>query len=1031
MILAEVGFLRNSRIARPNACPGRLAAVCLLLLSLVWVAPAHTAGNTPVFIVHSYSQEYPWTKRQHEGFMRALTAASPDTIVASVEYLDTKRVPYTETYGDFIAQDLARKYAAYKPKLVYVTDDNALTFALKHLTRIFPGAPIFFSGINDLSAGQRIDSHSVTGVFEEKEIAPNLDLMRHLAPGEREILVVGDDSITYRAIRREIFTELARHPDIEAHFLSSGRIDSLVAALRERKEKFVFLTTIGGIADAAGRTLSLGEIIGAIVRAGRFVVVSMEDAYLYPGVIGGYVTSGSKQGAVAARLSARYLGGTPVAAMKPESSPNEYIFDGGELEKVGLTLPAEIAERATIVNRVPTFYERNLKFIVPALYALGLLFLISLGVFAGTLLRKNSQIARTARDLAAQSEQLRTVIEGFPVILWAVDRDGVFTLSRGAGLKPTGLAPDEQVGKSLFSVFRKKPAIGANVRAALRGENRVSTDQIGERAYETYYAPLRDINGVIIGATGVSTDVTERKRTAEALRVREERFQTLFDRASDGIMILTASGKLAAVNESFARMHGYGVDDMIELNVDELDVHRSDDLATRRQRILSGETLTFEVEHYHKDGHVIALEVTASMILSDDGPLIQAFHRDITERRHAEAERIRLEAQLRESQKMEALGTLAGGVAHDFNNALAMIIGNVELARQDVGPEHPALESLDEIGKASRRARDLVQQILAFGRRQTLDRKPTSLALVVVETARLLRASLPAKVRLNVDCAPNAPAVLADATQVKQILLNLCGNALDVLRSREGPGVIDLRLEAHTQLEASGELSPGRYACLRVCDDGPGMDAQTRARIFEPFFTTKPKGQGTGLGLSVVHGIAQSHDACIEVESAPGQGTEFRLYFPASDVPAVGVAARSQDAIAHHGGGKHVLYVDDEEAIIFLMRRLLERQGYRVSGYTDPHDAVEAVRADASRFDLAVTDYNMPGMSGIEVARALREIRSDLPIVLASGYITEELRAQAPAAGINELIYKPNTVDELCEAVARFADSGNVLKPAS
>jgi len=957
--------------------------------------------------------------------MRALTATGRNTIAASVEYLDTKRVPYTAAYGDYIAEDLARKYAGYAPKLVYVTDDNALSFALTHLTRIFPNAPIVFSGVNDLSIRDRIDQRRVTGVFEEKEIAPNLELMRYLAPDARDILVVGDDSTTYQAIRREIVTELARHPDINAYFVSSGRIDKLVAALHERNEKFVFLTTLGGMTDAAGNALTLPEIIAAVVRAGKFIVISMEDAYLYPGVVGGYVTSGYRQGATAAELSARYIGGTAIADIAPSASPNEYIFDGRELDRIGMTLPAEIVGRATIINRLPTFYERNLNFIVPALYVLGLLFLVSLAVSAAALLRKNRQIARTAKDLAAQSEQLRTVIEGFPVILWAVDRDGVFTLSRGAGLKVTGLAPDALVGKSLFRIFKNIPAVAGHVRAALRGESRVATDQVGKLAFETYYAPLRHASGNIVGATGVSADVTDRKRTAEALRIREERFQTLFDRASDGIMILTVSGDLVAVNKSFARMHGYSVDEMTKLNLDDLNVPPSSEpLRERRQRILSsGEVLTFEVEHYHKDGHVIALEVTASMILSDDGPLIQAFHRDITERRHAEGERTRLEAQLRESQKMEALGTLAGGVAHDFNNALAMIIGNVELARQDVGPEHPALESLDEIAKASRRARDLVQQILAFGRRQTLDRKPTSLALVVVETARLLRASLPAKVQLNVDCRPDAPAVLADATQIKQILLNLCGNALDVLRSQERPGVIDVRLEAYTQYETSGERPPGRYACLAVRDDGPGMDAEILERIFEPFFTTKPKGQGTGLGLSVVHGIAQSHDASIEVRSSPGQGTEFRLYFPASNLPIPDVAADIPEALPYRGNGKHVLYVDDEEAIIFLMKRLLERQGYRVSGYTDPQDALLAARTDCSQFDLAVTDYNMPGMSGLEVATALREIRADLPIVLASGFITEELRAQAPAAGISELIYKPNTVDELCEAVARFANS--------
>ena len=431
----------------------------------------------------------------------------------------------------------------------------------------------------------------------------------------------------------------------------------------------------------------------------------------------------------------------------------------------------------------------------------------------------------------------------------------------------------------------------------------------------------------------------------------------------------------------------------------------------------------FELRMQTKQGELRVVEVSAAVIQAVPLPRTLIMLLDITARKRAEIAREQLESQLRESQKMEALGTLAGGVAHDFNNALAVIIGNVELASQDVGPAHAAQVSLDEIGKASRRAKDLVQQILAFGRRQKLERKATSLALVVVESARLIRATLPALVSLNVDCRGDTPAVLADATAVKQILLNLCSNAVQAVQGQRRTGVIDVRLEAYAQAEARGDLRPGRYALLSVHDNGSGLDEATRARIFEPFFTTKPVGEGTGLGLAVVHGMVQEHEACIEVESAPGAGSTFRIYFPAVDTQVLDDAASVSCAASVDGKGKHILYVDDEEGLILLMQRLLERQGYRVSGYTDPREAIEAVRADPGQFDLVVTDYSMPNMSGLDVAIALKEIRADLPVVLASGYITEKLRAEAPAAGIRELIYKPNTVDDLCAAVARLANT--------
>jgi CheY-like chemotaxis protein len=226
-------------------------------------------------------------------------------------------------------------------------------------------------------------------------------------------------------------------------------------------------------------------------------------------------------------------------------------------------------------------------------------------------------------------------------------------------------------------------------------------------------------------------------------------------------------------------------------------------------------------------------------------------------------------------------------------------------------------------------------------------------------------------------------------------------------------------------------LRPGRYARLTVRDNGRGMDEATRARLFEPFFTTKPVGEGTGLGLAVVHGIVKAHEASIVVHSQPGKGAAFSIFFPAADAAVPALAGREPlalgkikgDALVLQGEGKHILYVDDDEAIVFLMTRLLQRRGYRVSGYTDALAAVAAVRAEPGQFDLAVSDYNMPGMSGLDVAQALREIRADLPVALASGYITEELRAKAPAAGVCELIFKPNTVEDLCAVVVRLASA--------
>jgi two-component system cell cycle sensor histidine kinase/response regulator CckA len=426
----------------------------------------------------------------------------------------------------------------------------------------------------------------------------------------------------------------------------------------------------------------------------------------------------------------------------------------------------------------------------------------------------------------------------------------------------------------------------------------------------------------------------------------------------------------------------------------------------------------------HRDGHELPVEIALSDLYMEGERVFVAFIRDISERREAERVRESLESQLRESQKMQAVGTLAGGIAHDFNNLLGAMLGNVQLAMEEAEGRPHLQQSLEEIRKAGHRARELVRQILAFGRRQPSARRPSALLPIIEESVLMLRASLPAQVAIDVHCAADVPLVLADAVQVEQVLLNLGVNAAYAMEDQ--PGRIEVSIEPvvidAASVRVHGSLRPGRYARVSCSDTGCGMDAATLGRIFEPFFTTKPVGEGTGLGLSVAHGILSAHGGAIVAHSEPGRGSRFDLYFPAVEgaaaAPAPALPGVAAKPVA--GAGQHILYVDDEEGLVFLVKRMLERRGYRVSGFVDARSALEALRADPAGFDLVVTDQNMPGMSGLEVAREVRAIRPDLPVALASGYITEELKSQAPAAGVRELIFKEDVVEEFCEVVQRL-----------
>ncbi|MEI6760856.1 MAG: ATP-binding protein [Betaproteobacteria bacterium] len=430
-----------------------------------------------------------------------------------------------------------------------------------------------------------------------------------------------------------------------------------------------------------------------------------------------------------------------------------------------------------------------------------------------------------------------------------------------------------------------------------------------------------------------------------------------------------------------------------------------------------------EISGLSASGKPLALEVSLSFEHHPNGDTTTIFARDLSARKKIEAQRNALESQLRESHKMQAVGTMAGGIAHDFNNIIGAILGNVALAQQDAGPTSGAQMSLSEIDKAARRARDLVRQILAFSRNESPERVALRLADVVEETVRMLKVAMPPTVDMQVSLDPATPLVLADATQVQQALLNLCTNAIQALGTQRGTIRIEL---SHKQRRGASQphgrgVLRGPQVQLSVSDTGSGIDPATVERVFEPFFTTKPVGQGTGLGLAVVHGIMRTHEGTVEVQSTPGEGSVFTLYFPPCETDAVLVApVAPRQASEVRGGGQRVMYVDDDEALVFLVERALTRKGFAVSSFTDPRQAAIALRERPEAFDLLVTDYNMPGYCGVDLLREARQIRPDLPVALASGYVTAEIEQSAIAAGARALIHKPNDVDELCDTVQRL-----------
>jgi PAS domain S-box-containing protein len=524
-------------------------------------------------------------------------------------------------------------------------------------------------------------------------------------------------------------------------------------------------------------------------------------------------------------------------------------------------------------------------------------------------------------------------------------------------------------------------------------------------------------------------DITGRRQAEMALQSSRARMAGIIDSARDAIITVDDSHRVLIFNTAAEAIFGCPAAEALGQLLERFIPPDFD--ASNRGLIAhygqSGEGVSavshpVAVHGRRADGTEFPGEATISRIEVDGYNLYTVILRDITERVRAEEERKVLEAQLRHAQKMDALGTLAGGIAHDFNNILTAVLGNVEMALLDVGIDHPVGRRLDEIGTASRRARDLVQQILAFSHQQQAPRRVIPLRPVVEEAVKMLRALLPAGVDLVTRLATDTPQVLAASTDIHQILMNLCTNAWHALDGRSGRIEVALDGMVRDAEAADGprDLRPGRYARLTVSDTGNGMDSVTQARIFEPFFTTKGVGQGTGLGLSVVHGIVRGYGGAIETHSRLGEGATFVLYLPAAEAgtptdppPVAGPAPTG-------GGRRHVLYLDDEAPLVFLATSMLEELGYRVTSHTRPEAALEAFRAEPASFDLVITDVNMPGLSGIEVAREVLRLRPDLPVVLTSGYFTGELQATATDCGIRQVLYKPYGLRQLSEVVDRL-----------
>ncbi|GMV58758.1 MAG: hypothetical protein AMXMBFR72_18620 [Betaproteobacteria bacterium] len=651
-------------------------------------------------------------------------------------------------------------------------------------------------------------------------------------------------------------------------------------------------------------------------------------------------------------------------------------------------------------------------------------------IFVGYL-RDITDRKRAEQALRASEEQYRAIFNASADAMVLRDAELRLVDANAAFLARHGVRREDVIGRAemAFITPGSAPGVERLLREALAGRSGAVEAQTIAHDGAVLDVEVRAVPMQYRGrphVLAIGRDITDRKRAEQALRASEEQYRTVFNASADALILWDSQLRRVDVNPAYERIFGWAREEVVGQRFEHRNVPR--EYADRRlalvRRALAGEMCHAELESVRKNGERFRAEIHVIPIRYRGEPHVLAIVRDITERRRADEERARLEAQLRQAQKMEAIGQLTGGIAHDFNNILASIMGYVVLAEeraQDAGDDKTA-GYLEHALDSCRRARDLIQQMLTFSRGRRGEPRPLKLCELVQDAAPLLRSSMPSTIALDFDCDRDAPPVLADEIQAGQVLLNLAINARDAIGTT---GTLRIGVRP---LHASGLVCTscrrtvdGRFVELAVADDGCGIEPAVVDRIFEPFFSTKETGKGSGMGLSMVHGIVHEHRGHVVVETAPGRGSVFRVLLPAllgDDVVASAAPAARRPAMARKLRGR-VLLVDDEDSVRNVMQERLRTWGLDVEVASDAATARAAFDAAGGAIDALITDQTMPYETGLDLARALRSRRADLPVILYTGYADELTAAQAQAAGVRLLLRKPVEPAELRAALER------------
>jgi PAS domain S-box-containing protein len=992
-----------------------------LLAALLCLTPVRAEEGMPrVLIINSYHPGYGWSDGEMHGLLSALNHRFP-RLVPSIEYLDWRRFPQPEREPQLL-KSLEQKSGGQPFDIIVTLDDPALNFAFKFRRNLGAATPVVFGGINHYTPETVRGQANFTGVAESTDMAGTLDLVLRLQPDTREVVAIYDENESALESRKALEDVMSGYtPRLRFRFLHNWSVEGLMKALGELKPGSVALV-LSATVDAEGRLIS--DDIDFVLEFKKRcpVPVYMVSPPIRPLFsdsnwekdtwigLGGSLLSSELHGEAVGAIALRVLNGEKAGTIPVMTkSPTRLAVDYQQMNRFDLPLSA-LPDGTEIIHRPVSFYQVHRTQIVVVGAVIGLL-LATVAVLTANILRRRR--AESALRQSNERFQLIARATNDAVWDWKPDTGEMWWNDSYRAMlgTPAGAAPSFDAWAADIHP-EDRGRIVADLRAAVAGAERTWAAEYRYRRGDgadgfvfNRACFLRDSGGRAVRAIGAMTDITDRKQTEQKLR----RLATAVEQATELIVVLGLQGSLEYVNPAFEQNTGFSQADVLGQPFGALHETGGEvpPFGQIAQRIRETGSWTGRCGCRKKDGSTVSVQLVISPIRDQGGATMNfvLVARDVTRE-------LKLEEQVRFAQKMEAVGLLAGGVAHDFNNILQIILGHTQLALGFDLSAAERKEGLSLVKEATERAIQLTRQLLVFGRRQPLLTEYVDLNELVSNLLKIIRRFIGDNIIVDFTPGRQRAGIRANKGQLEQVLLNLCVNARDAM-GQGGRLAIGLEnvLLSPDYCEAHPWARPGRHVLLSVADTGCGMDPATLARAFDPFFTTKSKDKGTGLGLSVVYGIIQQHDGLIHVDSRPGAGTVFKIYLPAADPGAGG--AGEQPAGTPVRGSATILLVEDEVAVRQLATKMLERGGYRVLSAGDGLEAVDVFRSHADEISLLMLDAIMPNMGGRETYERIAAMRPGIPVLFCSGYSADLLEPGFALGPAMQLIQKPYSPDEI------------------